>query len=56
MFVEGIGDRRVFDVKFGKGHLDLNWEYNISLDEYSSEGWDGFSMFRKYEDDFPSGK
>ena len=56
MFVEVMGERRVFDVKVGKEHLDLNRKYNISLDEYTSEGGDGFSMFWKYEDDFPSGK
>ena len=56
MFVEVMGERRVYDVKVGNEYLDLNKEYNISLDEYSADGGDGFSMFGKYEDDYPTGK
>ena len=49
MFVKVDGKRRVYDVKVGDEILDKNKKYKVSIDNYLSEGGDGYSMFTKYD-------
>ena len=49
-FVKINGKRRVSDVKIGNEKLNLDKNYTIALEEYTSNGGGGFSMFTKYEE------
>ena len=49
MFIGVRGNRRVYDIKIGKGKIDPNKKYKISFNNNIGAGGDGYSMFGKYE-------
>ena len=49
MFIGVRGNRRVYDIKIGKGKIDPNKKYKISFNNNMGAGGDGYSMFGKYE-------
>jgi 2',3'-cyclic-nucleotide 2'-phosphodiesterase (5'-nucleotidase family) len=49
-FINVNGSRRVSNIKVNGKKLNLEKKYKIVLDNFVSNGGDGFSMFSKYED------
>ena len=49
MFIGVRGNRRVYDIKIGKGKIDPNKKYKISFNNNIGAGGDGYPMFGKYE-------
>jgi 2',3'-cyclic-nucleotide 2'-phosphodiesterase (5'-nucleotidase family) len=50
MFIKINGKRRVSEVKIGNEDLILDKKYKIALEEYTSNGGGGFTMFTDYEE------
>ena len=46
-FIKVEGERRVYDVYVGNEKLDENKNYTLAIDNYISEGGDGYMMFNK---------
>ena len=56
MFKKVKGERRVYDVKVGNEKIDLNKSYSVCMTDYMSEGGDGYSIFKKYQESMTTSK
>ena len=52
MFIGVKGQRRVSDVIINGEKLSLEKKYKIAMPDFVSNGGDGYSMFKKYKEDF----